>query len=131
MPLGIFIKLFRFIQKHWKIFLTIAFLSLAYLAFQRYETGWSSKYEKLEELQTEELQKIDAARKAERVENEKNIKQLTEALAASQALYEEQRANLEVKKTKRIKQIIDESSDDPVELAKALSNVTGFKVRGQ
>lgn len=125
MPIWIF-KLFK---KYWKVLLVVALVGVGYLYFKRYDDGWANRYEELEASHQLQMKQIEKVREEERVKLEQNIKQLQVERDQVQRQYDEQTKLLEARRKAVAKKIVEEHGNDPVALAKQLSDVTGFQVQ--
>jgi predicted nuclease with TOPRIM domain len=76
----------------------------------------------------EEIKKINEAMEVERKQHEENLKKLHADLAAVQQRYSAQIKSLEEKKVVQINGLVKKFNDNPVEMARQLSQITGFKL---
>jgi hypothetical protein len=75
-----------------------------------------------------QLDQIDAIRKDERDQQDAVDKTLEDGLKVVEQQYEQQKKELTQKKKEEIKNVLEMHKNDPVGLAKKLSEVTGFKI---
>lgn len=127
MPIFLF-KFWSWLKKYWQLILLIVGAIIAAIFFAGREVSFADDYKRIKEVHDEELKQIEEARAEERRKNAENAARLQKALAAVQKEYDSQREQLDNKKKKEIKKIVDEYGDDPVALAQRLSEATGFTV---
>ena len=117
-----------YVKRYWSIALLVVGVIAGMFFFRKEQTGFADNLAKLKAAHDEELRAIEDARLRERQEHEANLKRLETTLAAVQVHYDEAKRELDTKKKKEIEAIVDQYSDDPVALAKKLSEATGFVV---
>lgn len=120
------IKLWLWIKKYWKIFALIIGAVVGYVLFRGQNISFAEDFKKIQQTHEDELKKIDEARVEERLKSEQNFVRLKGALKVVEDEYAKQRVELDSKKKKEIKQIVEEAGDDPAALAVKLSEATGF-----
>lgn len=125
MPLWIVLLL----KKHWKVILYVILIFGAYLYFRQSSDGWAKKYEEVQKNHVLEIKQIENAREEEKKLHEKNVKQLQDEILTIKNQYNEQLRLLENKKKATVKKIIEENGQNPKELAKQLSELTGLRVQ--
>lgn len=123
-----FVKLWLYVKKYWSYILLILGIIIALIFFRQEQLDFAEQFKKIQEAHEEELRKIEEARLQERKEHEANLKKLQDALAAVQAQYDAAKKDLDAKKKKEIEHLVKEYGDNPDELAKKLSEVTGFVI---
>lgn len=123
-----FKKLWAFTKKYWQLLLLVLAVPFGVLLFRRRENSFIEDYKKLQSSHDEELKKIEEAHAIERKKHEENVKLLEKTLETIQQKYDEQKKALDEKKKLEIKEIVSQYGNDPVELAKKLSEVTGFTI---
>ena len=116
------------IKKHWEILLLVVGAIGGALLFRKRETSFSDDYKKIQEIHEKELATIQKSRDDERQKLEDNQRKLQATLDAVQKKYDEQERQLDDKKKAEIADIVKQHGNDPVELARQVSSVTGFKV---
>lgn len=123
-----FKKLWLYIKKYWQLGL-IAVASVAgYLLLRKEREGFSEQLKKLQEAHDDEIKAVLVAHEEERRQHEENLKKLKETMEHVQRQYDDAKKVLDEKKKKKIVQLVQQYGDDPNELAKQLSSVTGFNV---
>jgi predicted outer membrane protein len=121
-------KAWVFVKTYWK-YIVLVFLVIALVIFgARQKIDLAAKLREIQDAHDEELKQIEAARIEERRKNEENVKRLQAALEAVQQKYDEQRKQLDAKKKTEVETIVKKYGDNPEELAKKLSEVTGFQI---
>lgn len=121
-------KIWSFTKKYGKYFALVIAVIAAYIIFRETKIDWMAEIQKIQDAHDAEIKAIDDAREIERQKNEANLKQLQDALAAVQKQYDDQMKEFDAKKQAQVTQIVKDYGDDPEELAKQLSEVTGFTV---
>ena len=74
------------------------------------------------------INEIESARSEERKKNNEALSQLKKELNEVQTQYDKAMVELKDKQKKEIEDLVKNYGDDPSELAKKLSEVTGFKI---
>lgn len=121
-------KVWVFVKTYWK-YIVLVLLVIALAIFgARQKIDLVAKLREIQDAHDEELKQIEAARTEERRKNEENVKRLQAALEAVQQKYDEQRKQLDAKKKTEVETIVKKYGDNPEELAKKLSEVTGFQI---
>lgn len=116
-----------FIKKYWKILAAV--LATSIVLFMLKSNHDSSAYIKqMQESHAKELEEINKAREEERKQYEENEKKYKERMAAIEAEYETAKKEFDEKKKEQAAKLLRDFKGKPVELAKKLSEVTGYKV---
>jgi hypothetical protein len=123
-----FKKLWVSIKTYWQLILLIAGGVVSYVMFRRQENLFTQNINNLLESHKEQIEKINVIREEERKQRAENERKLREALDTVQAQYDIAKKDLDNKKKKEIEDIVKQYGNDPVELAKQLSAVTGFSI---
>jgi peptidoglycan hydrolase CwlO-like protein len=121
-------KIWSFLKTHW--YIPLALIGAILLLFvsrgnskalmeiiRRSRDTHKKEVEKLDEIQAEEIQKRDLA-----------IKRFHSTIAEVEKKFEESNQSLDRKKKKEIKKIVEEVGDNPEELTKRISALTGFGI---
>ena len=121
-------KIWIFVKNYSKIifFIVLGVIGIVMLRKKHYD--FLDELEDLRESHKEEIQKIDAEREKERKANKENEERLKVALDAVRFQYEESKSVLTIKKEKEVQKLVKQYGENPDELAKQLSNATGFKI---
>ncbi len=118
-------------KKYWQIGLIVAAVGLVIMfkmqAAAQVERAMK-EIEAVEDRHKKELIKINDAHDAQIKEREANLKALEQKLADIEKVYDEAKKKLDDAKRVEIKKIVEEHYDDPVELAKQLSEATGIPI---
>ena len=120
--------IWAFVKKYWALIALVVAAILMTAMGLGTKLDFASKLKAIQDAHDAELKKIDDARAEEQHKNDENLKQLQDALTAVQKQYDTQRQQLDEKKKAEIEQIVKDYGDDPVLLAKKLSEATGFEV---
>jgi hypothetical protein len=123
-----FKKAWLWIKKHWKIFALILGAVVGFVLFRGKNISFSEDFNKIKDNHAEELRKIDEARAEERRLAAENAARLESTLKTIEDEYSKKKQELDGKKKQEITRIVKESGDDPDELARRLSEATGFQV---
>lgn len=123
-----FRKIWSYIKKYWQLGLLVIASVVGYLLLRRERDGFVEQFRKLQDAHDDEIKQILNAYEKERKQHDENVKKLKVALNAVQKQYDDAKKVLDDKKKKKIAQIVEKHGDDPDELAKQLSAVTGFKI---
>lgn len=123
-----FDKLWIGVKTYWQLFLLILGTIVGYLIFRKQEIAFGESVNKLLESHADQIKKINLIREDEKRQHEENEKRLKEALLAVQTQYDIAKKDLDERKKKEIEDIVKQYGDDPVELAKKLSSITGFSI---
>lgn len=124
----IFQKIWAFIKKYWGIFAIVAIAVIGLFILRDPRLDLMKRIKQLQEAHDDEIRRIDAIREAERAKNDANEKRLSDALKVVQEKYENDKQELSAKKKAEIVEIVREYGDDVDELAKQLSEATGFEI---
>jgi hypothetical protein len=124
----LFLKLWTFVKKYWKILALIVGAIVGFVLFQKQKTSFADDLKAINDAHDAEMKAIEAARAEEARKNAENSARLEAALVAVQKQYDEQKRALDAKKKAEIEQIVKDYGDDPNALAKKLSEVTGFVI---
>lgn len=119
-------KITTFLKKHWQ-YVVLFFGGIIGLLtiWKKPESGGTKT---LRDQRDKQLDDIDKVRAGERSQQDAADKKLENDLASIEQQYEQNKKELDDKKKDQIKTILKEHGDDPVGLAKKLSDVTGFRV---
>jgi TolA-binding protein len=121
-------KVWAFCKKYWWVFTAIVGFILYKLVFKSDIVDISETLNAIQQKHDEELKAIKEADETRRKAYEENGRKLQERLVEIERQYAEAQLQLDVKKRTELEKILQESHDDPEELAQKLSDATGFKV---
>lgn len=121
-------KIWVFVKTYWKYIVLVLIIIAAVIFGSKQRIDWMSKLKEIQDAHDAEIKAIEEARAEERRRNEENLKRLQDALEAVQKKYDEQKKQLDSKKKAEVEQIVKEYGDNPEELAKKLSEATGFQI---
>jgi len=116
------------IKKYWNVVLLVVSATAGYFFFRREQDRFSDRYNQLQIAHDDEMRKIQSAREEERKQHEENLKRLQDTLDLIQKQYDEDKRAFEEKKKEQVTQIVKKYGKSPEELAKRVSEVTGFKI---
>lgn len=119
---------FTFAKKYWNVALLIVSAIAGFLFYRREQEKFSDRYRQLQDAHDEELKKIQDAREEERHQHEVNLKKLQSTLDLIQRKYDEDKRAFDDKKKQQVEQLVKKYGKSPDDLAKKLSEATGFKV---
>jgi Skp family chaperone for outer membrane proteins len=120
--------IWAYVKKYWSLALLVVGGIAAFFVFRQREISFADEYKKIKDAHDEELKRIQDARAEEQRQHEANVKKLQDTLAAVQKHYDEARKDLDAKKKAQIEDLVKKYKDDPDELAKKLSEATGFVI---
>lgn len=121
----------EFLRKYWVGLVIVLALSVCVavkLSADAQIRYWQKEIAASEQRHAEEIKKIDVAHDTQVKEREANLKKLQEQLDAVQVEYDKAKHDLAVARATGVKKILDETKDDPNELAKKLSDATGIPI---
>lgn len=117
-----------YVKKYWSLALLVVGGIAAFFVFRQREISFADEYKKIKDAHDEELKRIQDARAEEKRQHEENQRKLEATLAAVQQQYAEAKKDLDAKKKAQIEELVKKYKDDPDELAKRLSEATGFTI---
>lgn len=120
-------KVASFLKKYWQ-YIAIFFAGIAATLWFKRRPSDDDDATTSRDAHDKQLDAIDDVRKDERTKTDAASEKLEKDLANVQRQYEENKKELDEKKKKEIKSILEKHQDDPVALAKRLSETTGFKI---
>ena len=121
-------KFLAFVKKYWQLFLLLAGAFVSIVLFRRQQSTFIDDMKKLQDAHDEEIKRINDAREQERKIRVENEKRLRDALAAVQSQYDLAMKELDAKKKREVEALVKEYGNRPDELARKLSEATGFVI---
>ena len=121
-------KIQIFLKKFWGYFVAGFGIIVGIFLFKKKTDSYDSTIRDMRDSHRKELDDIEKERILERSRYEQNEKKYLEDLAIIQEKYEKAKIDLDEKKKKEIEDILKTYGNRPDELAKKLSEVTGFKI---
>lgn len=122
------LTVWSYIKKYWQIIVLIIGIIISLIFFRDQESDLAKRLKEIKDAHDEELKKINEAREEERRQYQENEKKFKSTIEAIQSQYDAAKKGLDDKKKAEIIKIVQQYGTDPVELAKQLSNATGFEV---
>jgi len=123
-----FKKAWAWCKKYWQLLVGIAIPILAMIIFRR--SGDISKVlQTASDSHQKEVDAIDKSYKEEIRKREEALRKYEETIALIEEKYKEENKTLERKKKKEIKKILERSEEDPEEITRRISEITGFSIR--
>jgi len=119
-------KVLKLAKKYWQ-YIVLFFVGIFTLIFFRRKDHVSDQ-NTTRDSRDKQLDKIDDIRNEERGKEDQANQKLNSGLVEVEKQYEQQKKELTEKKKEEIKKVFEKYKDDPVGLAKRLSDVTGFKI---
>jgi biopolymer transport protein ExbB/TolQ len=116
------------IKKYWLLLFTIISFIIGFVLLRKKSISLLDTIKQIDELHQQELDSIKRIRDEEIAKNEEARKKSEEEKRKISEEYEKIKQEIEMNKKNDIKRIIDNSKDDPNELAKELQEVTKFKI---
>lgn len=120
--------IWSYVKKYWSYAALLLAVIFGYLLFKKEQIDFADALKKIQEAHEEEIRKIQEAREEERRQHEANLKRLQDTLDAVQKQYDDAKKDLDTKKKKEIEDLVKQFGDNPDELAKKLSEATGFVI---
>lgn len=117
-----------YVKKYWGIAVLVVGSIAAFFLFRQQGESFADNLKKIQDAHNDEVKKIQDARAEEQRQHEVNVKKLQDTLDAVQKHYDEAKEQLDSKKKREIEEIVKQHGDDPDELAKKLSEATGFVI---
>ncbi len=127
MALLFWIKVKDFFRKYWQYIVAFG-AGIAAVLLLKKKPPVQDDVKTIRDSYDKQIDKINNVRQVERDKQDELSEKLQSDLSVVEKQYEQQKKNLDEKKKDEIKTILQQHQDDPVELAKKLSEVTGFKV---
>lgn len=112
-------------KKYWQLFIGMA-IPLVIWLLTRNSDKISEVLENAKESHRKELEVIEKSHQEEIKKREEASKKHKEALAQIEKKYKDANRELTDKKRKEVKKVLEENVDDPSEITKRLSEITGF-----
>ncbi len=125
--MSVLMKFLLFLRTYWHYFLILFGILWCYNLYLK-QSNVLSEIEKLRKIQSDEIANILVTVEQRDKAYIDNIKKLESRLNEIDQEYQTAKEQLNAKKDNEKKRILQETSDDPVELAKQFSDATGFKV---
>jgi hypothetical protein len=120
-------KVLKTAKKYWQ-YVALFFVGIfGFIIFRKKEVA-SDDQKSSRDSKNNQLDQIDVIRKDERDQQDAVDKTLEDGLKVVEQQYEQQKKELTQKKKEEIKNVLEMHKNDPVGLAKKLSEVTGFKI---
>lgn len=117
-----------YVKKYWAVALLVVGTIVGLLLFRQRDASFADKLKKIQDAHDEEIKRIQEARDQEEKQHQVNLKQLQDTLDLVQQRYDEAKQELDDKKRAQVEDIVKKYSDNPDELAKQLSEATGFAI---
>ncbi len=127
MGLLLWAKIKDFFKKYWQ-YVAIFGAGVASVLFLKKKSPTQDDTKSIRDSHDKQIDQINNVRQTERDKQDELSEKLQTDLSVVEKQYEQQKKNLDEKKKEEIKTILQQHQDDPIELAKKLSEVTGFKV---
>lgn len=117
-----------YVKKYWQYAAIVVFAVLGFLVFNKQRTSVAEALADAQKRHDDEVKAIREAQAAEEAKRAQNQKVLQETLVAVEKQYQDSQKQLDDKKRAEIKKIVEETHDDPEELARRLQESTGFTI---
>lgn len=116
------------VKKYWGLIAVVLGGLIAFFVLRDKGVSFADEFEKVKENHDDELKRIEEARRLEQKAHEDNLKRLEATITAVQEQYDAAKQQLDSKKKAQVEAIVKKHGDDPEELARQLSEATGFTV---
>jgi aspartyl/asparaginyl-tRNA synthetase len=120
-------KAWAWCKKYWQLFVGAAIPILIWI-FTRKSDNLDEVLERVREDHKKEIDVIDESHAQEIAARDAALKKYSEVIGAVEKKYEEAKKELSEKKKKEIKKVIEGNIEDPDEITKRLSEITGFDI---
>lgn len=117
-----------YVKKYWAYAALVLAVVFGFFLFRKGQTDFAERLKQINDAHDAELKQIQDARAQEQKQHEENERKLQEALDAVQKHYDDAKKDLDDKKKAQIEDIVKKYKDDPDQLAKKLSEATGFTI---
>ena len=121
-------KVWLYIKNYWWIPAIIIAIGVVYFFTQKSPDTLISMLRNAQETNEKEVKKLEEIHSEEILKREDALRMYHLTLEQLEDKYAAQEEKLDRKKKKEIKKIIEESNGDPQEIAKKLSQITGFEI---
>ena len=120
-------KAWVWIKRNWK-FVSGVFVTLFVLAIFKKGPGLSVVLNRIKKDYEKELEIIENAHKKEIEDREAAFKIYKDSMDQIEKEYSQRREKLDKEKKRKIEKVILENSDNPDEITRRISEITGFKI---
>lgn len=117
-----------YIKKYWQYAVAIGLFAVGFFLFNHRTDLLSEALDAARKRHDDELKEIKAAHEKELADKEVALKKVQDTLVLVEKHYQEAQKELDDKKRKEVRKIVEETKDDPQELARRLQESTGFKI---
>lgn len=121
-------KAFAWCKKYWQLLVGVAIPILVMLIFRR-SADVSKLLETARDSHKKEVDAINKSYEDEIKKREEALKKYEETISQIEEKYKKENKTLESKKKKEIKKLIEKSEQDPDEITRKISEMTGFTIR--
>lgn len=115
-------------RQYWQIIAVVVAFVAGYLLFRRQNADLTKQLDEIRKQYMREINDLQSAHDAEIRKREENERRLEQRLSDIQRQYDEAKRKLDDEKKKQVVEILEKYGDDPDELARRLSETTGFTV---
>ena len=123
----IFKKSWAFIKKQWKFFSGIG-VAILIMVVARNSSGLKSVISRVREDYEKDIDVIEKAHKKEIEDRDTAIERYKSSMDQIEKNYKDRKETLDKKKAKEIEKIILENAEDPDEITRRISEITGFEI---
>jgi hypothetical protein len=120
-----FKKAWAWCKKYWQIFVGMA-IPLVVWILSRNSKGFGEILEKTNEAHRKEVEAIDRAHAEEIQKREAALENHKRAMTEVEKKYQDANKELTSKKRREVERVIKNNADDPDEITRRLSEITGF-----
>jgi hypothetical protein len=120
-----FKKAWAWCKKYWQVFVGMA-IPLVVWILSRNSSGLDEILEKTNESHRKEVEAIDRAHAEEIQKREEALEKHGRAMAEVEKKYQDANKELTSKKRREVEHVIKKHADDPDEITRRLSEITGF-----
>jgi t-SNARE complex subunit (syntaxin) len=121
-------KVWIWIKNYWYIPVIVVLIIAALIIWRKVPDSLSEIIRKSNEMHRKEVDTLNEIHAEEIDKREKALEKYHKTIEQVEREYERDRKKLDRRKKAEIKKTIEKYQDDPVELTKRLSDITGFEV---
>lgn len=125
MPLLTF---WSYVKKYWAYVALVVGAIVSAVLLKQQQTSVADQLKQVNDAHAAELKQINDAREAEEKQHLLDEQQLQTTLVSVEKQYDDQKKQLDDQKRAEVIAIVKQYGDDPVALAKKLSDATGFEI---
>ena len=115
-------------KKNWKIFVGAAITIVLMIVFRK-NVDLGKVLDRVRDDYEKEIDAIEKSHKQEIEKREEAVSRMIDTMKKVEEKYKSSKQDLDSRKRKEIEKILKNNSNDPDEITRRLSEITGFKIR--